>query len=629
MGFGSSDRIYDDITYRWQDINDAPYELDMSELKSMQRMERALDFILQNLDDPDMTIDDCARAAGYNKEYFNRAFRDYFDVPFAKFVGKLRLRQAAREILNGYYEEAVSKKIGFLSIQSFSKAFRKEFGVSPRQFRTGGYDVPDMPLRRTIKGVEISLEYTKVTAFRMKGIKVDPPMGDDTFLMDQNAFVFNETFPKDEYPGLDLSPYTEKIGIWWYDQKMTYVFGPVTGRSGTVYMDPEDTAEKAPAGGSKNRWGLETTDLTIQGGDYAVFSYPRPADSTKIYRMSRILSRFVSREWIPMNRKIRNTMSCSYDAFDSNRVYLYIPLSGGMGISDELKPRRWSVQSWSRYIDENITEDLTLDSLALAAGYCARNYRDVFSMYYGMTPTEYISKRRLLLSYEELSAGEDEKAVMAKYHYKSKRQFDHEYEETFGKAPDGQPPAVDIQTDFMSFYETNIKNIRISICKENSRHILIHSIEETANKEIPDDLIGRMIYWFTHEFDDFKPIRNKFAEPEEKVFIWGSEPAYEDGKPIYKYYVGGVLNGYLGSESAPADTDPSIMREEDIPGGRYAVFSTQEKTDDKLPEDAARLLTRCAFGGYISKNRWRIDLTRRTFIIWRSNKLFFFVPIVR
>lgn len=369
--------------------------------------------------------------------------------------------------------------------------------------------------------------------------------------------------------------------------------------------------------------------MTIQGGDYAVFSYPRPEDSAQIYRMSRILSRFVSREWIPMNRKVRNTMGCSYDAFDKDRVYLYIPLSGGMGVSDELKPRRWSIQSWSRYIDENITEDLTLDSLALAAGYCARNYRDVFSMYYGMTPTEYIKRRRLLLSYEELSTGENERTVLTKYHYKSKRQFDREYEAAFDRAPDQKPPAASLQTDFMSFYETNIKNIRISICKENSRHILAHSIEETANKEIPDDLIGRMIYWFIHDFEDFRPIQDKFTEPEEKVFIWGGEPVYEDGKPLYKYYVGAVLKGYMGTESAPADMDPSVMREEDIPGGRYAVFSTQDSTDARSPESAALLLTRCAFGGYISKNRWRIDLTRRTFIVWRSQKLFFYVPIVR
>ena len=67
---------------------------------------------------------------------------------------------------------------------------------------------------------------------------------------------------------------------------------------------------------------------------------------------------------------------------------------------------------------------------------------------------------------------------------------------------------------------------------------------------------------------------------------------------------------------------------ERIEGGRYAVFMTPAQSDLDSLEDAFRLLTRYAFGGWIAENRSRVDMNRRTFVTWQREKLLFHVPLI-
>ena len=300
-----------------------------------------------------------------------------------------------------------------------------------------------------------------------------------------------------------------------------------------------------------------------------------------------------------------------------------------MSTDGELHTTQWSIQSWADYIDQNITDDLTLRSLAIAANYSVNNYRDIFSMYYGMTPTEYIIKRRLVLASEELSSGIKESVVLKKYHYVSRKQLEHEYKTVFGHEQCEAVIEEPMLTDLISYYATNKERIKISFRNEMPRIVLMYSIEESEDTAIPDDLIGRITYWFKHEFRDFATIKSLFDFTEEKLFVWGNDSVYEDGQIVYKYYEGTVISPDDNKRKMAvlARTKGAIL--EEIPGGRYAVFSTQGKDDIVLTEEAMRFLTRCAFGGYINENRWRIDMKRRTFIIWRGNKLYFYVPIVR
>ncbi len=157
---------------------------DNKSLRHMKKMENALAYILSHLENCECTIDKAAEAAGYESSYFQRIFTRYYEMPFAQFVTRLRLRAAAKAIATEAFPKKVGLRFNFANPQSFSKAFRREFGVSPRNFQEENYDIPDMPLRKQVEGIEISLEYKQVYAIRVVGCAIRAPYGNETPLLD-------------------------------------------------------------------------------------------------------------------------------------------------------------------------------------------------------------------------------------------------------------------------------------------------------------------------------------------------------------------------------------------------------------------------------------------------------------
>ncbi|HEX4759090.1 MAG TPA: AraC family transcriptional regulator [Terracidiphilus sp.] len=106
------------------------------------RMTRALRMIEKSqgsAQDSELTLQHLAQAAGLSPYHFLRTFEQVTGVTPHQYVRRLRLRHAATQLL------ADSSKIldivmrcGFGDLSNFNRAFRTEFGVSPRQFRGRG-----------------------------------------------------------------------------------------------------------------------------------------------------------------------------------------------------------------------------------------------------------------------------------------------------------------------------------------------------------------------------------------------------------------------------------------------------------------------------------------------------------
>lgn len=96
----------------------------------------AVDFIHANLaENPSM--DEIAHAAAFSKFHFQRLFKALVGETVAEFTRRLRLETAARRLVfnPGTDITGLAFDLGFSSSQNFAKAFRKQFGVSPTQFR--------------------------------------------------------------------------------------------------------------------------------------------------------------------------------------------------------------------------------------------------------------------------------------------------------------------------------------------------------------------------------------------------------------------------------------------------------------------------------------------------------------
>ena len=659
QGSANDEAIYDNVAYRsMRDVQREPHE---QKLLAMQKLELGLRFILDNLGNSNIALEDVAAHAGYSPSYFKLLFSEHFEMPFAQFVMKLRMRNAALEIQEKHYPKGIWSQYGFATAASFSKAFRREIGISPRQFYKGNYAVPDMPLRKRLNGVSISLEYTIEQAFLVCGSTAPPPQGSETYLMDALALPFTGAYPQFEsMPG-------EQIGLWYYEPEtgMEYVFGPVEERFDSISV----LARHSEAKRGKRR-------VVVQGGRYAVFSYPRPADERAIPLMQRILSRFIFQEWVPMNRKVTNTMGFTYERFTPERVYLYLPVQSGIDNDSELHEQRWGLAQWAHHIDELISIDLTVDALASLEGYSTKNYVDIFSMYYGMTPSTYIRRRRLYLASEEMRAdtlGGRRDEILAKYRFSSYEQFCLMREREFGSWSGGDAgeagggtgasdirgvagednsgtigdartngPFIDDMgktgafPDLETYYESNKERVAYAVRKLPDFQIFGHSIEESYDGHHPSDLLGRVLYWFTRTFPGFGRLEECFTADGAKVFIWadasqrGSEEDSGDVEPS-RYYVARVIRGSIDlHEQAVLDAVRATAgaHRETIPGGYYAMFATADNLERYSLEDAFRLLTRCAFGGWIRDNRWRADLSRRTFVVWYNERFYFLVPTI-
>jgi AraC-like DNA-binding protein len=104
-------------------------------LMSLRHCERVKDFILANLH-RDLSIDLIAREAGLSTSTVQRRFKEHFGIPIFDFIRQERL-EAARAALasNGIPVSHAAHMAGYNNISSFTTAFRKAYGITPRQVR--------------------------------------------------------------------------------------------------------------------------------------------------------------------------------------------------------------------------------------------------------------------------------------------------------------------------------------------------------------------------------------------------------------------------------------------------------------------------------------------------------------
>lgn len=82
-----------------------------------------------------LTISDLAANFGYNQNYLSQNFHNTFGVPFSKYITMLRLRETVSLLQKG--DKSVTEcafECGFGSLRSFYRAFRDEFGCSPKEY---------------------------------------------------------------------------------------------------------------------------------------------------------------------------------------------------------------------------------------------------------------------------------------------------------------------------------------------------------------------------------------------------------------------------------------------------------------------------------------------------------------
>lgn len=106
----------------------------METFEKIEAVQRMLDYIEAHLTES-VTLSQLAQAAGYSPWYASRLFKDIMNKTAFDYLRQRRMTEAARILSNGDHRVVdVALDFVFDSHEGFSRAFSKNFGMSPQQY---------------------------------------------------------------------------------------------------------------------------------------------------------------------------------------------------------------------------------------------------------------------------------------------------------------------------------------------------------------------------------------------------------------------------------------------------------------------------------------------------------------
>lgn len=102
----------------------------------MDRRVRKIVQVLEEGSDTSLRIRDLARDVGLGPSRLEHLFKKEAQVSIREFVRERRLAAAAALLVSTEERiSTISYEVGFQDVPNFNHAFKKRFGVSPRQYR--------------------------------------------------------------------------------------------------------------------------------------------------------------------------------------------------------------------------------------------------------------------------------------------------------------------------------------------------------------------------------------------------------------------------------------------------------------------------------------------------------------
>lgn len=100
-----------------------------------ERIVYARDYLVKNIDSPP-TLIELAKIVGVNEYKLKRGFKEIFNQTAFSYLSDLRLDRAKNDLLEGNKQATeIAFELGYCSLQHFSNAFRKKFGIAPSKVR--------------------------------------------------------------------------------------------------------------------------------------------------------------------------------------------------------------------------------------------------------------------------------------------------------------------------------------------------------------------------------------------------------------------------------------------------------------------------------------------------------------
>lgn len=106
----------------------------LAQAEKPELLERVLSYVEAHLAQP-ITLADTARYFWVSQSKISQTFRQRLGVSFYRCVTQRRLIEAKSLILQGVPLNEVNGRVGFADYSTFFRAFKREYGIAPSQFR--------------------------------------------------------------------------------------------------------------------------------------------------------------------------------------------------------------------------------------------------------------------------------------------------------------------------------------------------------------------------------------------------------------------------------------------------------------------------------------------------------------
>jgi AraC family transcriptional regulator, transcriptional activator of the genes for pyochelin and ferripyochelin receptors len=118
-----------------RDLQQEKLQPDCLKLDEVDRIHQARTVLLQRLENPPSLLE-LARLVGLNDYTLKRGFKQVFGKTVFGYLHDYRLEQAQQLLATGAMKvEEVAQIVGYGDLSAFGRAFRKKFGVSPRNYK--------------------------------------------------------------------------------------------------------------------------------------------------------------------------------------------------------------------------------------------------------------------------------------------------------------------------------------------------------------------------------------------------------------------------------------------------------------------------------------------------------------
>ena len=124
-----------DLGIKRPPIEPAPSEIQITSL-DRQLVEKAVKFVEENMDDPNLTVERLSAALGMSRVNLYKKLLPLTGKTPIEFIRVLRLKRAAQYLRESQLNiSEIAYKVGFNTPKYFSKYFRAEYGVSPSDYQ--------------------------------------------------------------------------------------------------------------------------------------------------------------------------------------------------------------------------------------------------------------------------------------------------------------------------------------------------------------------------------------------------------------------------------------------------------------------------------------------------------------